>query len=341
MVRTRNSCSGSKIGCRSASSASASIVSSACSRVSRPSATASRANRTAAWAGRLAARVCSRYRRPSSIVNSTSCMSSVVGLERREVGEQLRVGLGQALGERVEVLGVAGARDHVLALRVGEEVAGWRGRAGAFVAAERDSRAGGPATVAEHHLLHVDRRAPVVGDAVDAAVGDRALAVPGVEDGRDRPLELAPGLARGTARRCAPRTSPNLSVSSRRISASSSVSASTPARALASASSDSKTEPGMPSTTLPNICTNRRYASQAKRSSSVLRASPATDSSLRPRLRTVSSIPGIETRAPERTETNRGSSGSPSRLPALRSSAASASSTWSASPSGGSRPASM
>ena len=43
--------------------------------------------------------------------------------------------------------------------------------------------------------------------------------------------------------------------------------------------------------------------------SPVLCAQPATDSSLRPRLRTVSSIPGIETRAPERTETSSGSSG--------------------------------
>ncbi len=48
---------GSKVGCRSASSASASIVASASSRVSRPSPTASTAKRTAACAGRLASRV--------------------------------------------------------------------------------------------------------------------------------------------------------------------------------------------------------------------------------------------------------------------------------------------
>ena len=48
----------------------------------------------------------------------------------------------------------------------------------------------------------------------------------------------------------------------------------------------------------------------------------------------MSSIPGIETRAPERTETSSGSSGSPSAFPVRRSSSASASSTSSASPSG-------
>jgi hypothetical protein len=44
---------------------------------------------------------------------------------------------------------------------------------------------------------------------------------------------------------------------------------------------------------------------------------PSTDSSLRPTLRTVSIIPGIENFAPERTDTSSGSSASPSRRPAL------------------------
>ena len=76
VASTSNSASGSNVGCSSASSAPASIVISACSRVSSPSATASTANRTAAWAGRLALRVWSMYSRPSSTVNSVSCMSS-------------------------------------------------------------------------------------------------------------------------------------------------------------------------------------------------------------------------------------------------------------------------
>jgi hypothetical protein len=46
------------------------------------------------------------------------------------------------------------------------------------------------ALVAEHHLLDVDRRAPVVGDVVDAAVGDGAVAHPGVEHSADREPQL-------------------------------------------------------------------------------------------------------------------------------------------------------
>ena len=74
-ARTCISAAGSNVGCSSASSEEGSMVSSAASRSSRPSATASTANRTAAWAGRLALRVCSMYRRPSWTVNSVSCMS--------------------------------------------------------------------------------------------------------------------------------------------------------------------------------------------------------------------------------------------------------------------------
>ena len=46
------------------------------------------------------------------------------------------------------------------------------------------------ALVAEHHLLHVDRGAPVVGDPVQAPVGDGAVAVPGVEHRLDRLAQL-------------------------------------------------------------------------------------------------------------------------------------------------------
>ena len=125
------------------------------------------------------------------------------------------------------------------------------------------------------------------------------------------------------------------SQSSRRRSASRSVSTLAPASARARSSPPSNSPAGSPRTTPPNICSSRLYESQAKRGSEVWRARPATASSPSPRLRTVSSIPGIETRAPERTETKSGSSGAPSRLPAARSSRPSASSTCSSSPSGG------
>ena len=64
------------------------------------------------------------------------------------------------------------------------------GRAVDLVAAERDAGARRVALVAEDHLLDVDRRPPVVGDAVDAPVGDRAIAAPRVEHRADRLLEL-------------------------------------------------------------------------------------------------------------------------------------------------------
>ena len=64
-----------------------------------------------------------------------------------------------------------------------------------------------------------------------------------------------------------------------------------------------------------------RVAREARRCPSSC-ASPSTASSFRPRLRIVSIIPGIETAAPERTETSSGSSVSPKRLPAFASSCA-------------------
>ena len=72
----------------------------------------------------------------------------------------------------------------------------------------------------------------------------------------------------------------------------------------------------------------------AKRALPVVRARPSTASSFRPRLRIVSIIPGIETAAPERTDTSSGSSGSPKRLPARSSSRAMCSAISSSSPSG-------
>ena len=72
-------------------------------------------------------------------------------------------------------------------------------------------------------------------------------------------------------------------------------------------------------TTSPYICTKRRYESQAKRGLLVFFASPSTASSFIPRLRTVSIIPGIETRAPERTESRSGFVLSPNLAPKISS----------------------
>ena len=67
----------------------------------------------------------------------------------------------------------------------------------------------------------------------------------------------------------------------------------------------------IPSTTSPYICTKRRYESHAKRAFPVLRMSPSTTVSFSPRFRIVSIIPGMEARAPDRTDTNNGFSTSP------------------------------
>jgi hypothetical protein len=89
-----------------------------------------------------------------------------------------------------EVARRAHARDHVLALCLHQKIARRLGRARQLVARERHPAAASLAEVAEHHLLHVHRRAPLVGDAVDAPIGDRALTVPRVEHRADRARQL-------------------------------------------------------------------------------------------------------------------------------------------------------
>ena len=68
-------------------------------------------------------------------------------------------------------------------------------------------------------------------------------------------------------------------------------------------------------TTLPSICIKRRYESHANLSLPVFSVSPTTDSSLSPRFRIVSIIPGIDATAPDLTETNKGFFASPNFLP--------------------------
>ncbi len=84
----------------------------------------------------------------------------------------------------------ADAGDDVLALGVGEEVAARLRRPGDLVAREGDATGRALAAVSEDHLLDVDGGSPVLGDPVQAAVVDGALAVPGVEDGLDRLAQL-------------------------------------------------------------------------------------------------------------------------------------------------------
>ena len=80
-------------------------------------------------------------------------------------------------------IGSADAGDDVLALRVHQVLAEEGVLAGGWVAGESDAGAGGVSHVAEDHALHVDGGAQPVVDAVDAAIGFGALAVPTAEDG--------------------------------------------------------------------------------------------------------------------------------------------------------------
>ena len=67
----------------------------------------------------------------------------------------------------------------------------------------------------------------------------------------------------------------------------------------------------IPNTTSPYICTKRSYGPCGCNPPPDRPVNPSTTSSFKPRFRIVSIIPGIEARAPERTETNKGFSTSP------------------------------
>ena len=106
----------------------------------------------------------------------------VVLLERLHDAQQLVVGLLVDLLQIGERDGVADARDDVLALRVLQVVAVDALRAACRVAGERDAGARLHVEVAEHHRADVHRGAQVGRDALLAAVDDRALGVPRLED---------------------------------------------------------------------------------------------------------------------------------------------------------------
>ena len=86
-------------------------------------------------------------------------------------------------------------------------------------------------------------------------------------------------------------------------------------------------------TTSPYIWRKRRRQSRANRSPAAA-ARPLIVEEFKPRFRIVSIIPGIEDRAPERTETRSGLDGSPKRRPAASSTRARASATSLFKPSG-------
>ena len=82
------------------------------------------------------------------------------------------------------------ACDHVLALRVDQIFTVELVFAGRGITGERHAGRAVLAHVAEHHGLHVHRGAPVLGNVVQPAIGDRARDHPALEHGADRTPEL-------------------------------------------------------------------------------------------------------------------------------------------------------
>ncbi len=95
---------------------------------------------------------------------------AVVLLQARGDFVKLLVNVRHDLLELRDVHRRAHARDHVLALRVHQELAVELFDAGGGIAREADAGAAGLAQIAEDHGLHVDRGAQHVVDIVDAAI---------------------------------------------------------------------------------------------------------------------------------------------------------------------------
>ena len=97
-------------------------------------------------------------------------------------------------------LGRAGARHHILALGIDEVLAIEKLFSGGGVPREGHARATVIAHVAEDHALDIDAGAPVIGDAVQAAIDDGAARVPAFKDSADGSPELLHGvLGKGVA----------------------------------------------------------------------------------------------------------------------------------------------
>ena len=106
-------------------------------------------------------------------------------LQRRPDLLQLLVGAGEhgLMGHLGHGLRRPHASHHVLPLGVDEILAVENVLAGGRVTGEGDARGAVVPHVAEHHALDVDRRAPLVGDLVLAAIDDRPLVHPAAEHG--------------------------------------------------------------------------------------------------------------------------------------------------------------
>jgi hypothetical protein len=84
----------------------------------------------------------------------------------------------RASGAQADLAGRADASDHILALRIGQELAINALLAGCGIAGEGDAGCAIRTQVAEDHRLNSDCGTPVARDIVDPAVGDGAFVVP-------------------------------------------------------------------------------------------------------------------------------------------------------------------
>ena len=84
----------------------------------------------------------------------------------------------------------AHAGDNIFALGVDQIFAVENFLTTCRIAGEGDASGAGIAHVAKDHRLHVDGRAPIVGNAVLAPINHRAVVVPGTENGADRAPKL-------------------------------------------------------------------------------------------------------------------------------------------------------
>ncbi len=120
----------------------------------------------------------------------------VMGFEPAQDLHQSLVDLRHHVLQLADVTGRAHSGDDVLALGVDEKVATGLRRTSDLVPAEGHAGGRCVALVAEHHLLDVDRGAPVIGDAIDAPVLNGTVAAPGVKYGANRLSQLGLGVLR-------------------------------------------------------------------------------------------------------------------------------------------------
>ena len=252
-----------------------------------------------------------------------------------EFGEGLRhrlfhrrlVGSGLLSRRLADLLRRADAGDDVLALGVDEEFAVELLLAGRGIAGEGDAGRRGLAHIAEHHGLHVDRGAPAFRNAVEPAIGDGALVHPRAEHRADRAPQL---LVRVLRERLAVLVLHALLVVLDQLGPVVGGQIGVEAVALPLLVDVEQLLEMLVADAEHHVGIHGDEAAVAvvgKAPVAGFFASASTVSSLRPRLSTVSIMPGIEARAPERTDTRSGLLLSPKVLPVMRPTAASAFST--------------